>query len=110
LPWFWTIEAVIVVVIFELLQRRGIGDPNDEDVRGDYSRPLRFAIVAGLISVGLSAWWLTSFVTTQKYTNSMGYTNDPVNTLHDIFTQLGWFTSTGGAAGDRWSSCSRSSL
>ena len=102
LPWFWTIEAVIVVVIFELLQRRGIGDPNDEDVRGDYSRPLRFAIVAGLISVGLSAWWLTSFVTTQKYTNSMGYTNDPVNTLHDIFTQLGWFTSTGGAAGDRW--------
>ena len=66
------------------------------------SRPLRFAIVAGLISVGLSAWWLTSFVTTQKYTNSMGYTNDPVNTLHSIFTTLGWFTSGGGAAGDRW--------
>jgi hypothetical protein len=102
LPWFWTIEAVIVIVIFELLQRRGIGDPNDDDVQGDYSRPLRFAIVAGLISVGLSAWWLTSFVTTQKYTNSMGYTNDPVSTLHDIFIQLGWFTSTGGAAGDRW--------
>jgi hypothetical protein len=102
LPWFWTIEAVIVVVIFELLQRRGIGDPNDEEVSGDYARPLRFAIVAGLISVGLSAWWLTSFVTTQKYTNSMGYTNDPVNTLHSIFTTLGWFTSGGGAAGDRW--------
>ena len=102
LPWFWTIEAVIVIVIFELLQRRGIGDPNDGDVQGDYSRPIRFAVIAGLISVGLSAWWLTSFVTTQKYTNSMGYTNDPVNTLHDIFTQLGWFTSTGGAAGDRW--------
>jgi len=102
LPWFWTIEAVIVIVIFELLQRRGIGDPNDSDVQGDYSRPIRFAVVAGLISFGLSAWWLTSFVTTQKYTNSMGYTNDPVNTLHDIFTQLGWFTSSGGAAGDRW--------
>jgi hypothetical protein len=102
LPWFWTIEAVIVIVIFELLQRRGIGDPNDEEVHGDYTRPLRFAVVAGLISVGLSAWWLTSFVTTQKYTNSMGYTNDPVSTVHDIFTQLGWFTSTGGAAGDRW--------
>ena len=58
--------------------------------------------MAGLISLGLSAWWLTSFVTTQKYTNSMGYTNDPVNTLHDIFTTLGWFTSGGGAAGDRW--------
>jgi len=102
LPWFWTIEAVIVIVIFELLQRRGIGDPNDDEVTGDYSRPLRFAIVAGLISVGLSAWWLTSFVTTQKYTNSMGYTNDSVSTLHAIFTTLGWFTSGGGAAGDRW--------
>jgi len=102
LPWFWVIEAVIVTVIFELLQRRGVGDPRDEEVRGDYARPLRFAVVAGLISVGLSAWWLTSFVTTQKYTNSMGYTNDSVSTLHDIFTQLGWFTTSGAAAGDRW--------
>jgi hypothetical protein len=105
LPWLWAIEAVIVVVIFELLQRRGIGDPNDlddSDAKGDYARPLRFALVAGLISFGLSAWWLTSFITTQKYTNSMGYTNDSVKTLHDIFTQLGWFNSAGGAAGDRW--------
>ncbi len=102
LPWFFTIEAVIVVVIFELLQRRGIGDPNDESLNGDYARPLRFAIGAGLISAGLSAWWLTSFVTTQKYTNSMGYTNDSVKTLHAIFTTLGWFTAAGGAAGDRW--------
>ena len=102
LPWFFTIEAVIVLVIFELLQRRGIGDPHDESLTGDYARPVRFAVVAGLISIGLSAWWLTSFVTTQKYTNSMGYTNDSVNTLHAIFTQLGWFTSSGGAAGDRW--------
>jgi hypothetical protein len=102
LPWFFTIEAVLVLVIFELLQRRGIGDPNDDDVTGDYARPLRFAVVAGLISAGLSAWWLTSFVTTQKYTNSMGYTNDSVKTLHDIFTTLGWFNATGGAAGDRW--------
>ncbi len=101
LPWFWTIEAVAVLVIFDLLQRRGIGDPND-DISGDYARPLRFAVGAGLISFGLSAWWLTSFVTTQKYTNSMGYTNDPVNNLHSIFTTLGWFTATGGAAGDRW--------
>ena len=102
LPWFFTIEAVVVIVIFELLHRRGIGDPRDEPVRGDYSRPLRFAIGAGLLSGGLSAWWLFSFVTTQKYTNSMGYTNDPVATLHDIFAQLGWFNATGGAGGDRW--------
>jgi hypothetical protein len=102
LPWFFTIEAVAVLVIFELLQRRGFGDPNDDDVTGDYARPIRFAVIAGVISFGLSAWWLTSFVTTQKYTNSMGYTNDPVNTLHSIFTTLGWFTASGGAAGDRW--------
>ncbi len=102
LPWFFTIEAVIVLVIFELLQRRGIGDPHDESLTGDYARPVRFAVVAGLISIGLSAWWLTSFVTTQKYTNSMGYTNDSANTLHAIFTTLGWFTLSGGAAGDRW--------
>jgi hypothetical protein len=102
LPWFFTIEAVVVMVIFELLHRRGIGDPRDEPVRGDYSRPVRFAVGAGLLSGGLSAWWLFSFVTTQKYTNSMGYTNDPVSTLHDIFAQLGWFNSTGGAGGDRW--------
>jgi len=102
LPWFFTIEAVAVIVIFELLHRRGIGDPRDEPVRGDYSRPLRFALGAGLLSGGLSAWWLLSFVTTQKYTNSMGYTNDPVDTLHEIFAQLGWFNATGGAGGDRW--------
>jgi hypothetical protein len=102
LPWFFTIEAVVVMVIFELLHRRGIGDPRDEPARGDYSRPVRFAVGAGLLSGGLSAWWLFSFVTTQKYTNSMGYTNDPVSTLHDIFAQLGWFNSTGGAGGDRW--------
>ena len=102
LPWFFTIEAVAVMVIFELLHRRGIGDPRDEQVRGDYSRPLRFAVGAGILSGGLSAWWLLSFVTTQKYTNSMGYTNDPVSTLHDIFAQLGWFNATGGSGGDRW--------
>lgn len=102
LPWFFTIEAVVVLVIFELLHRRGVGDPRDEECSGDYARPLRFAIGAGLLSVGLSAWWLFSFLTTQQYTNSMGYTNDPVNTLHALFTTLGWFTSTGGAAGDRW--------
>jgi hypothetical protein len=102
LPWFFTIEAVAVIVIFELLHRRGIGDPRDEPVRGDYSRPLRFALGAGLLSGGLSAWWLLSFFTTQQYTNSMGYTNDPVDTLHEIFAQLGWYNATGGAGGDRW--------
>ena len=28
--------------------------------------------------------------------------NDNVSSLHEIFSHLGWFTSTGAAAGDRW--------
>ena len=108
LPWFFAIGAVGVLVIFELLQRRGIGDPTDLDmVRGDYARPLRFALGAGLLSAGLSAWWLLPFGTTQNLTNSLGYINQPVNSLYQIFAQLGWDfrnPNTGAitAGGDRW--------
>jgi len=108
LPWMFAIAATGVLVVFELFARRGWGDPRDRDmVLGDYARPLRFAVGAGLMSVALSAWWLTSFVTTQNYTNSMGYTNDNVSTLRQIFAQLGWFVrdpTTGAmvAGGDRW--------
>jgi hypothetical protein len=108
LPWFFAIGAVGVLVIFELLQRRGIGDPTDLDmVRGDYARPLRFALGAGLLSAGLSAWWLLPFGTTQNLTNSLSYINQPVNSLYQIFAQLGWDfrdPNTGAitAGGDRW--------
>ena len=108
LPWFYALGAVAVLVVFELLQRRGHGDPNDRDlVRGDFARPVRFAVVAGLNSLGFSAWWLFSFATTQSYSNSMGYTNDDVSTFHSIFTYLGWFNASSGASppygsGDRW--------
>ena len=103
LPWFFAIVAVVVMVAFELAQRRGLGDPRTDDVvKGDYARPLRFALGAGLLSGALSAWWLLPFVTEQPLTNSMGYVNDNVSSLHAVFTVLGWFTSAGGAAGDRW--------
>jgi hypothetical protein len=103
LPWMFSLGAiVVVVVVVELLQRRGFGDPREKRVPGDYARPLRFAIGATLISLALSAWWLVSFATTQNLTNSMGYTNDETGTIHQIFSTLGWFTNTGGAAGDRW--------
>jgi len=73
LPWFFTIAAVVVLVVFELLARRGIGDPDKEITeRGDYARPLRFAAGAGLLSLALSAWWLAPFLTTQRYTDSLG--------------------------------------
>jgi hypothetical protein len=108
LPWFFAIGGVVVLVLFESLQRFGIGDPKDRDVpRGDYARPLRFAAGAGLISLGLSAWWLLPFATTQNLSDSLAYTNYPVHNLYEIFAQLGWnFTdvNTGviSAAGDRW--------
>ncbi len=102
LPWMYALGAIAVIVVLELLQRRGYGDPREERTPGDYARPLRFAIGATLISLALSAWWLLSFATTQNLTNSMGYSNDPTNSVHHIFTTLGWWTSTGAAAGDRW--------
>jgi hypothetical protein len=103
LPWFFTLASIVVLVVFELLARRGMGDPHDPVlVQGDYARPLRFAAGAGVISLALSAWWLAPFLTSQNLTNSMGYVNDDVSHLHAIFTTLGWFTSNGAAAGDRW--------
>jgi hypothetical protein len=101
LPWLFAIGAVLVMIIFEVLQRHGHGDPREHLVRGDFARPLRFALGAGLLSAGFSAWWLFSFATSQGYTNSMGYTNDSTSTLHAIFTTLGWFTANG-SGGDRW--------
>jgi hypothetical protein len=102
LPWLFSLGAIAVLVVLELLHRRGLGDPREESVTGDFARPIRFAVGAGLISLALSAWWLVSFATTQNLTNSMGYTNDPTGSIHQIFTTLGWWTSTGGPAGDRW--------
>ena len=102
LPWFFVLGSVGVLVLFELLQRRGWGSPRDELVPGDPARPVRFALGAGLLSGGLSAWWLVPFVTSQNFTNSMGYTNDSVNSLRSVFTTLGWYNATGGPSGDRW--------
>jgi hypothetical protein len=101
LPWLFAIGGVGVLVIFELLQRRGIGDPRDKDlVRGDFARPIRFAAGAGILSLGLSAWWLLPFAKTQNLTDSLGYTK--ISGLHADLSTMGWFNATGGAAGDRW--------
>jgi hypothetical protein len=108
LPWLFAIGVVLVLVLFESLQRRGVGDPRDLDLaRGDYARPLRFAAGAGLLSIALSAWWLLPFATTQNLTDSLGYANYPVHTLYETFAQLGWWytnpqTYAVSAGGDRW--------
>jgi hypothetical protein len=94
--------AILAMIAFELFLRRGdVAHPQLEG-RGDYSRPLRFAIGAGVLSLGLSAWWLFPFATSQSLSDSLGYTNVSVSNLRAIFSTLGWFNATGGAAGDRW--------
>ncbi|HEY5111419.1 MAG TPA: hypothetical protein VII67_03715 [Acidimicrobiales bacterium] len=101
LPWFFAMGAVFVLVVFELFQRRGLGDPKEPDLaRGDYARPVRFVLGAGLLSFGLSAWWLLPFATTQSLTNSLGY--QKITGLHAVLSTLGWYNATGGAGGDRW--------
>ena len=42
--------------------------------RRRWSRRLSWSVVAGLVGVGLSAWWLLPFATGQAYTTNMGYT------------------------------------
>ena len=102
LPFFFVVGVVGVLLVFEIFARHGWGDRRDQPVPGDTARPFRFALGAGLLTAGLTAWWLLPFGFSQQLTNSMGYTNDNVSNLHAIFTTLGWYTSSGGAAGDRW--------
>jgi hypothetical protein len=42
--------------------------------RRRWSRRLSWSVVAGVVGVGLSAWWLLPFATGQAYTTNMGYT------------------------------------
>ncbi|MGB7104901.1 MAG: hypothetical protein WBD82_09920 [Acidimicrobiales bacterium] len=94
---------ILLLTAFELFQRRAnAASYASEGARGDYARPIRFAVGAVLLSIGLSAWWLFPFATTQSLTDSLGYVNENVNTAGGIFTLLGWFNASGGAAGDRW--------
>jgi hypothetical protein len=99
----FALASILVMVALELLQRHGRRSPHELALqRGDFSRPVRFALGAGVISLGLSAWWLFPFGVSQSLTDSLGYTNVPVANIHDIFATLGWYNQGGGAAGDRW--------
>ena len=102
LPWLFALVMIGVIGLFELAARRGLGDPRQRRDRADFARPVRFAVGAGLLSLALTAWWFLPFASLQSLTNSMGYTNDDVSSTHAIFSILGWFTSSGAAAGDRW--------
>lgn len=102
LPWLFAIVIIGIVMILEVLARHGWGDPTQRRDTVDLTRPIRFSVVAGLLSLAFTAWWFAPFASLQNYTNSMGYTNDDVSSLHAIFSFLGWFNATGGASSDRW--------
>jgi len=102
LPWLFAIVVIGIVMVLEVLARHGWGDPTQRRDHVDLTRPIRFSVVAGLFSLAFTAWWFAPFATLQNYTNSMGYTNDDVSSLHAIFSFLGWFSATGGASSDRW--------
>ncbi|NNN02637.1 MAG: hypothetical protein HKL87_01375 [Acidimicrobiaceae bacterium] len=102
LPWMFAIVMVVWIVLVETYQRLGHGARDEMPERGDLARPWRFALGAGLLSAGLSAWWLWPFATSQQLTNSMGYTNLDVSSVHAVFSTLGWWTTTGTPGGDRW--------
>jgi hypothetical protein len=110
IPWIYALVVVAIVLVFELVDRRGLFDRERDTPRRRHGRrAVGFAVSAGAISLALSAWWLVPFATTQALTNPMGYTTDPTSTLRDIFTVpastgggLGWFNQAGGAAGSRW--------
>jgi hypothetical protein len=110
IPWIYAVVVVGIVLVFELVDRRGFFDRERATPRRRHGRrAVSFTISSGAISLALSAWWLLPFATTQALTNPMGYTNDDTGSLRAIFTQpsssgggLGWFNDTGGAAGPRW--------
>jgi len=102
LPWMFALGMIGITGVAEILARWGFGDQRDRPTSGDLARPVRFACGAGLISLGLVAWWLWPFASLQSLTNSMGYVNIPTSTIYGVFQELGWWNATGGAGGDRW--------
>lgn len=94
LPWFYALATALVLIIIEVVMR------SDDPVaipRGHRRRSLSFITMAGLLSAALSAWWAIPFATSQEFTNSMGYTNFDTSSLHTVFTNLGWFSESGGS-------------
>jgi hypothetical protein len=104
LPWLYAITVVALLLALELVfSPRFFRYAHPElTSRRHGRRAIWFVLSAGVLSAGLSAWWLLPFATSQQYTTVMGYSNASTQNLHDIFSQLGWFNSSGGAAGSRW--------
>jgi uncharacterized membrane protein len=110
LPWIFAIGIIGIVLVVELIGQTGFFDEDRSERRRHHARrAIWFVASAGTISLGLSAWWLLPFATTQQYTTSLSYINLPTTSISDIFSFLGWFDTPsltyGATAGDRWVLC-----
>lgn len=94
LPWFYALLGIAITLVIDTVSK--------QSTTTSRFRRWRYALAAGLLSAALSAWWALPFASEQSMTNSMGYVNDNVASLHAVFTQLGWFNADGSAAGPRW--------
>ena len=94
--------AILAMIAFELFLRRGDDPRPASKGLGDYSRPLRFAIGAGLLCSGSRRGGCSRLPRASRSRIRSGYTNVNVSNLRAIFSTLGWFNANGGAAGDRW--------
>lgn len=80
--------AVVAIGLIWLLR---IVERTDGVARRPRRRLTWSALGVALGAAGLMAWWLGPFLQFQRYTNSMGYTNNPVGSPAQIFAHLGWF-------------------
>jgi hypothetical protein len=76
LPALFAAAGAVVLVLLDADLMRGLrrGLPG-RLARRRWARRLVWAVVAGALGVGLTAWWLVPFVTGQAYSTNMGWTN-----------------------------------
>ena len=88
LPWLFTLGAVAVLVVFELLYRRGVGEPIDTR-RADEGRPNPVAVGVGLLCLA----FVPFFFDTAASTNATGLPLDSRGRLtRSLYVLLALFT------------------
>ena len=66
LPWLFALVVIGIVMVLEVLARHGWGDPTQPRDNVDLTRPIRFSVVAGLLSLALTEWWFAPLATLQN--------------------------------------------
>ena len=75
LPALFAAAGAVVLLVLDADLGRALGRRlRAATARRRWLGRLGWAVVAGILGVGLSAWWLLPFATGQAYTTNMGYT------------------------------------